>query len=738
MKISRLLLALFFSAAASLLGNDELKERLQPALEAITPDGLLAHIKVLASDEFEGRAPGSKGEELSVKYITDQFKKIGLKPGNPDGTYTQEVPLAGIKSEPRMSFVIGDKTMDLKYPDDFVASSARLQPEIKIEKSDVVFVGYGVVAPEYGWDDYKNVDVKGKTLLMLIGDPPVPDPKDPSKLDNKMFKGKAMTYYGRWTYKYEIAAQKGAAAAIIIHETEPAAYPWQVVRSSWSKENFELDNPNKNMDAVSARSWITLDVAKKLFADSGQDFDALKKSAITKDFRPVVLNAKANIAIKQQIRSFKSHNVIGKLEGSDPKLNGEYVIYTAHWDHLGRHPELQGDQIFNGAIDNASGVASVIELAAAFMKINPPPKRSVLFMATTAEEAGLLGAKFYAEHPLYPLQKTLADINLDSMNVWGKAHDIEDLSLGFSTLDDLLAAAAKRQGRSAIPDSRPDKGKIYRADNFEFSKVGLPSLYVGKGEHLLSRPETAPLRSDEYDSTDYHQITDEVHPDWDLSGAVQDVQLVFEVGYEVANGDKFPEWKPRSEFKAKRDSMLKKSKKPLSQANDQNLDPFQSETLPAGREREGRLLDLSRPAKECQCEASLARDDGDRRHHQWLPLSSDARARWPKKPLAQSGPKAERRCGRRSRRHCHARDRTRGRGTGARSAGGSEESSRDRRPEGASVVVGHHAHRAPGLDPLDHLRQASRDARAPDQKCLLDARGREATPLLLRPIWVLQ
>jgi Zn-dependent M28 family amino/carboxypeptidase len=558
MKISRLLLALFFFAAASLLGNDELKERLQPALEAITPDGLLAHIKVLASDEFEGRAPGSKGEDLSVEYITDQFKKIGLKPGNPDGRYTQEVPLAGIKSEPQMSFVIGDRTMDLKFPDDFVASSARLQSEIKIEKSDLVFVGYGVVAPEYGWDDYKNVDVKGKTLLMLIGDPPIPDPKDPSKLDDKIFKGKAMTYYGRWTYKYEIAAKKGAAAAIIIHETEPAAYPWQVVRSSWSKENFELDNPNKNMDAVPARSWITLDVAKKLSADSGQDFDAFKKSAIAKDFRPLVLNAKANIEIKQQVRSLKSHNVIGRLEGSDPKLNGEYVIYTAHWDHLGRHPELQGDQIFNGAIDNASGVASVIEIAGAFSKINPPPKRSVLFMATTAEEAGLLGAKFYAEHPLYPLEKTLADINLDSMNVWGKAHDIEDLSLGFSTLDDLLAAAAKRQGRTAIPDSRPDKGKIYRADNFEFSKAGLPSLYVGKGEHLLSRPETAPLKSDEYDSTDYHQVTDEVHPDWDLSGAVQDVQLVFEVGYEVANGDKFPEWKPGSEFKAKRDSMRKK------------------------------------------------------------------------------------------------------------------------------------------------------------------------------------
>ncbi len=557
-KVTRPLAAIVCFAAASLLADDELALRLQPALEAITPDGLLAHIKVLASDEFEGRAPGTKGEELSVKYIADQFKKIGLKPGNPDGTYTQEVPLAGIKSEPRMSFSVGGKTTDLKYPDDFVASSARLQSEIKIDKADVVFVGYGVVAPEYGWDDYKDVDVRGKTLLMLIGDPPVPDPKNPSKLDDKMFKGRAMTYYGRWTYKYEIAAKKGAAAAIIIHETEPAAYPWQVVRSSWSKENFELDNPNKNMDAVSARSWITLDVAKKLIAESGQDFDALKKAAITKEFRPVMLNAKANIEIKQQIHSFKSHNVIGKLEGSDPKLRDEYVIYTAHWDHLGRHPELQGDQIFNGAIDNASGVASVIQIGPAFEKLNPPPKRSVLFMATTAEEAGLLGAKYYAEHPLYPLEKTLADINLDSMNVWGKARDIEDVSFGFSTLDEMLADAAKRQGRSAIPDSRPDKGKIYRADNFEFSKAGLPSLYIGKGEHLLSRPENAPLRSDEFDSKDYHQVTDEVRSDWDLSGAVQDVQLLFEVGYQVANGDKFPEWKTGSEFKAKRDAMLKK------------------------------------------------------------------------------------------------------------------------------------------------------------------------------------
>jgi Zn-dependent M28 family amino/carboxypeptidase len=392
---------------------------------------------------------------------------------------------------------------------------------------------------------------------MLINAPPIPDPKDPSKLDDKMFKGRAMTYYGRWTYKYEIAAQKGAAAAIIIHETGPAAYPYSVVRTSWAKENYELDRPDKNMGAVQVRSWITLDVAKKLLSDAGQDFDSLKKSALTKSFRPVTLKASASIDIKQQIRTLKSHNAIGKLEGSDPKLKDEFVIYSAHWDHLGKHADLQGDQIFNGAVDNASGVAAVLQIANAFSKVNPPPKRSILFLCTTAEEAGLLGAKYYALHPLYPLEKTLADINIDSMNVWGKARDVEDTSFGFSTLDDMLADAAKRQGRTAIPNSRPEKGSIFRADNFEFSKVGVPSLYIGKGEHLLTRPIDAPLRSDEFDLKDYHQVSDEIKPDWDLSGAVQDAELLFEVGTQVANSDKFPEWKPDSEFRSKRDAMMK-------------------------------------------------------------------------------------------------------------------------------------------------------------------------------------
>lgn len=548
-------LALFLLASLSLLAAAPPQDR--AALDAITPEGLLGHIKVLASDEFEGRAPGSKGEELSVSYISDQFKKIGLKPGNPDGTYFQKVPLAGITTTPTASFTVNGKgAMSLKYPDDYVASSARLQSQIEVKNSEMVFVGYGVVAPEFGWDDYKDVDVRGKTIVMLINDPAIPDPVDPAKLDEKMFKGKAMTYYGRWMYKYEIAAQKGAAAAIIIHETEPAAYPYSVVRTSWSKENFELDNPDKNAGAVAVRSWITLEMAKKLLSDCGQNFDELKKAAIRKDFRPVTLPAQATFDLKQVVRSFTSRNVVGKIDGTDSKLKDEWVIFSAHWDHLGKHSDLTGDQIFNGAVDNASGVSAVLTLAEAFRKLETPTKRSLLFLATTAEEAGLLGAKYYALHPLYPLRKTLADINIDSMNVWGKTRDVEDTSFGMSTLDELLARYAQEQGRETIPNPRSEKGSIYRADNFEFAKVGVPALYIGKNEHLLSRDANAPLRADEFDLHDYHQPSDQISPDWDLSGAAQDVQLLFQVGQDVANGDHFPEWQQGNEFKPKRDAML--------------------------------------------------------------------------------------------------------------------------------------------------------------------------------------
>ncbi|MBA3652226.1 MAG: M28 family peptidase [Chthoniobacterales bacterium] len=549
-KVAASSFAIFVTTAAALSAANPPKA----ALEAIDKEGLLQHIKVLGSDKFEGRAPGSKGEEESVNYITAQFKELGLKPGNPNGTYTQEVPMAGILTKPTVQFTVDEKKMELQSPNEFVAFTSRITPEIKVEDSEMVFVGYGIVAPEYGWDDFKGVDVKGKTVVFLINDPPIPDPKDPSKLDDKMFKGKAMTYYGRWSYKYEIAAEKGAAAAVIVHETIPAAYPWAVVENSNSKENFVIDSPDKNMGTIGVRSWIQLETARKLFNAAGENYDELKKAALSKDFKPVSLGANASFVLQNKISHFKSHNVVGKLEGSDPQKKDEYVIYSAHWDHLGRDPKLTGDQIYNGALDNASGVASVLEIAQAFTKLPQPQPRSILFMATTAEESGLLGAKYYAENPLYPLDHTLADINIDGVNAWGKTRDIEDIAAGNSTLDDLLAQAAGRAGRVAKPNSEAEKGTFFRADNFEFAKVGVPALYIGsKPKNYIGQPaDYGQKKSDDYTLHHYHQVSDEVNLAWDLSGAVEDVRLLFEVGYEVTNGDQFPTWKAGSEFKAKR------------------------------------------------------------------------------------------------------------------------------------------------------------------------------------------
>jgi Zn-dependent M28 family amino/carboxypeptidase len=533
---------------------------LKPAFDSITANDILQHTKVLSADEFEGRGPGTKGEELTVKYLTEQFQRLGLKPGNPDGTYVQKVPLVGFTGAPTASFTAGGKQINLKFPEDYVAVSRRFVPESKVENSDVVFVGYGVEAPEYGWDDYKGVDVRGKTIVMLINDPQVPDSADQNKLDDKMFKGKAMTYYGRWTYKYEIAAQKGAAAAVIIHETGPAGYPYEVVSGSWSRENFDIETPDKNMGRAAVESWITTDRAKELFTASGQNFDALKKAALSKDFKPVALNAKANMSVKNTLRAINSNNVIGKLEGSDPTLKNEYVVYTAHWDHLGRDPKLAGDQIYNGALDNASGTAALLEIAEAFTKLATPPKRSILFLAVTAEEKGLLGAKYYAENPLYPLNKTLANINMDGVNQWGRTKDITMVGDDNSTLIDLLREAATSQNRVVNPDPESEKGFYYRSDHFEFAKQGVPALYTDAGINYEGKdPEYGKKKRDEYTEKDYHKVSDEIKPDWDLTGAVEDAQMLTMIGYRVAQGDKYPEWKAGSEFKAKRDQMMKGS-----------------------------------------------------------------------------------------------------------------------------------------------------------------------------------
>jgi Zn-dependent M28 family amino/carboxypeptidase len=529
----------------------------QPALQSITADDLLHHIEVLSSDEFEGRAPGTRGDELTVEYLTKEFIRLGLRPGNPDGTYVQRVPLVGLTAKPSASFAVRGRRLDLTFPQDYVAVTRRVDPEVAVRNSEMVFVGYGVVAPEYDWDDFKGVDVTGKTIVMLINDPPVPDPDDPSRLDENVFRGRAMTYYGRWTYKYEIASEKGAAAAIIIHETGPAGYPYEVVSGSWGRENFDIRAADGNVGRVPVESWIHLDRATELFDGAGHDFAKLKEAAARRDFEPVALGARASFTVRNTIREIESHNVIGRLEGSDPTLKDEHVVYTAHWDHLGKDESLEGDQIYSGAIDNASGTAALLELAKAFGRLYTPPRRSILFLAVTAEEYGLLGAKYYASNPLYPLERSLANINIDGLNQWGRTRDIVIVGYGNTTLDDVLAEAAAEQGRVTVPDPEPEKGYFYRSDHFEFAKRGVPALYTDSGVEYIGKPAGyGQEKREQYTREDYHKPSDQVKPDWDLSGAVEDVRLLFKVGYGVAEGDTWPEWRPGTEFRAIREAML--------------------------------------------------------------------------------------------------------------------------------------------------------------------------------------
>jgi Zn-dependent M28 family amino/carboxypeptidase len=536
------------------------------AAESISAASMLQHIQNLAADSMEGRGPGTVGETRAVAYIERQFKALGLQPGNPDGSYTQKVEMIGYTPHPTASFTAAGRTIPLRFKDDYVANARHNRPETKVENSDIVFVGYGVEAPEYGWDDYKGVDVKGKTILMLINDPAVPasgwTPKggettaeDMEHLDSTMFRGKAMTYYGRWTYKYEEATRKGAAAVFIIHETVPAAYGWNVVRSSNSIEALDVISPDAEK-RVPVEGWITLDKAKQLFAAAGQNFDSLHRLAITKDFRPVALNARANVTVKTDVRRIDSKNVVAKLEGSGKK--DEYVVYSAHWDHLGKGAGA-GDQIYNGALDNASGVATVLEIAKAFTKVAEKPSRSILFLMVTAEEKGLLGAKYYAENPLYPLAKTVANINVDGVNQWGKTTDFTVVGLGNSTLDDVLTDVLEGDGRTVRPDPEPEKGFYYRSDHFEFAKKGVPALDPDAGVTYAGKDTAYGMtKRNEYNDKDYHQPTDEVKADWDLSGAVDDARVLFKVGYLVAQRDALPEWRQGNEFKAKRDSMMKK------------------------------------------------------------------------------------------------------------------------------------------------------------------------------------
>ena len=517
---------------------------------------VLTHTKTLSSDEFEGRLPGTKGEELTVSYLIRQFQEAGLKPGNTDGTYVQKVPLVGITPAPTpLVLKKGRDEQTLKWRDEVVAWTKHVAPTASIANSDLVFVGYGVVAPEFNWDDYKGVDVKGKTIVMLVSDPPVPDAANPSELDPKVFGGRAMTYYGRWTYKYEIAAEKGAAGALLIHETEPAGYPFQVVQDGFTGERFDLVTPDKNMSRSAVEAWISVDAARKLLKLGDQDFDKLKQQAATREFKPVPLGVTASMTLQNKLRTIDSQNVVAKLEGSDPAAKDEYVIYSAHWDHFGRRDE----GIFHGARDNALGCAALLEMARAFAKAPTPPRRSILFLAVTAEEQGLLGSEYYAVTPIYPLAKTVANINMDSWNTAGRTKDLTIVGLGASDLDDYVREAAAEQGRVIHGDAEPEKGFYYRSDHFSFAKRGVPALnpeggveYVGKDADYGKK-----VRED-WTANRYHKPTDVVTPDWDLSGMNEDLKVYFAVGYRVAQAERFPEWKPGNEFKATRDAMLKK------------------------------------------------------------------------------------------------------------------------------------------------------------------------------------
>src|SRR3954462_1638878 len=524
-------------------------------LPPVDIDAMLAHTKILSSDEYEGRAPGTKGEQLAVTYIADQFKKAGLQPGNNDGSYFQKVPLVGITAKPApLVFSRDGHRQTLKWKDDVVAWTKHVAPSARIKDSEVVFVGYGVVAPEFNWDDYKDVDVKGKTLLVLVNDPPVPDPSKPDQLDPKTFGGKAMTYYGRWTYKYETGAQKGAAGVLIVHETGPAGYGFNVVQGK-TGERFDLVTPDKNMGRAAIEGWITLDSAKALFKSAGQDFDALKQKAATREFTPVPLGFTASMTIANKLRTINSRNVVAKLEGTDAKLKDEYVVYTAHWDHFGK----TADGIFHGAEDDGLGGAALIEMGRAFPKLPAPPRRSILFLAVTAEEQGLLGSEYYAVSPAYPLAKTVTDINMDSWNTHGRTKDMTLTGYGASDLDDYARDAAAEQGRVVHGDAEPEKGFYYRSDHFNFAKQGVPALDLASGVDYIGKPaEYNEQVRKEWTDKRYHTPLDVVLPDWDLNGTREDLRVLFAVGQRVAQADKMPEWKPGNEFKAKRDAMLKK------------------------------------------------------------------------------------------------------------------------------------------------------------------------------------
>lgn len=516
---------------------------------AITAAGFSAREKMISSDAFEGRKPGTEGARRATAYIIEQFKKMGLEPGY-HGKWLQPVPYVSAtlkNADVALQVAESGGTQAFANHTQMMVGTLQNKPQVSLKDSDIVFVGYGIDAPEYHWNDYAGQDLKGKTVIVLVNDPGY------ATDDPKLFRGRSMTYYGRWTYKYEEAAREGAAACFIVHDTGAAGYPWTVVLNSGSGPQLSLPASEDPAPRLPVAGWLTTASAQRLFARAGLDFDKLKSAASQRGFKPVALSAKASITLDTTITRGTSNNVLGVLKGSERP--DEAVVYSAHWDHFGRDPKLKGDQIFNGAIDNGTGVAGLLEIADAFAQQRP--KRSVLFAAVTLEEDGLLGSQYYVKHPVFPLNKTVADINMDALDIVGKTRNMIVVGYGQSQLEDMLKDALARQGRVATPETTPENGFYFRSDHFSFAKAGVPAMDTLTGNDLVDGGKAAgDKRLADYTAHRYHTPYDNYDPHWDFSGITEDIQALYEVGHRIADSDVWPKWSKTSEFRAARQKMM--------------------------------------------------------------------------------------------------------------------------------------------------------------------------------------
>jgi Zn-dependent M28 family amino/carboxypeptidase len=543
LKNIQFLSAIALSSSFAAYANDNFDK----AYNSFDVHAIKKDIKTLSSDKFEGREPSGVGEKLTTDLLINAFKSLGLKPGNGD-SYTQAVPMVSITSTPVKHLSIAD--LDFEFPKNYVASSRKTEKSIELKDSELVFVGYGINAPEYNWNDYQDIDVKGKTVVVLVNDPGF------ATQDSALFEGNTMTYYGRWTYKYEEAARQGAAGAIIVHETKPASYGWNVIESSWTGAQYHLPAKEVNEAIVDVEMWISVEKAKALFAKAGKDFMQAKKQALSKTFKAIPLSLTASVSINNDFEQSTSNNVLATIPGSESP--DEHVLYMGHWDHLGTTMIDGKKHIFNGAHDNATGTAGLIHIAKAYKALNKAPKRSITFAAVTAEEQGRLGSIYFANHPTIELSKIVGLVNMDSLDITGLKTDLTVVGFGKSQLEDYLAKAAKRQNRTLTAEQTPERGYYYRSDHFSLAKKGVPALSAGGGSVWLNETEKQIGKRVKAEVAKcYHQICDEYNEQWGWSGLVAELQVFFETGYLLANTEQWPNWHQGTEFKALRDAMMK-------------------------------------------------------------------------------------------------------------------------------------------------------------------------------------